>query len=254
MFRRYLELVFYRANAELKREASRAYLGMLWWIIEPILYMSVFYVVFGVGLRKGGPDFVVYLLTGLIVWKWLDSTVRTSSGVIASSVGLINQVYLPKIVLPAVILIANTYKFLIIFCLYLVFLIVLWDMPVTEHWFSLAPLLLIQFLLVFSVSGFASALVPILPDLKYIVDYGMTLMFFASGIFFDIRDLTPEIQSVLEYNPMVIFIEAYRGILLYQQTPDWSSVTNVLLVCITLMIVTLLLFKKLDRYYPRVVG
>lgn len=254
MFFRYLELVFYRANAELKREASRAYLGMLWWVIEPILYMSVFYLVFGVGLRKGGPDFVVYLLTGLIVWKWLDSTVRTSSGVIASSIGLINQVYLPKLVLPCVILVANTYKFFIIFTLYLIFLIFLWDIPVTSHWLYLFPLLATQFLLVFSLSGLAAAVVPIIPDLKYIIDYAMTLMFFASGIFFDIRDLTPEIQNVLEYNPMVTFIEAYRDVLLYAQAPNWDSVINVLLVCIVLLVSTLVLFKKLDRYYPRVVG
>lgn len=254
MFGRYLELIFYRANAELKREASRAYLGMLWWVIEPILYMSVFYIVFGVGLRKGGSDFVVYLLTGLIVWKWLDSTVRTSAGVISSSVGLINQVYLPKIILPCVILIANTYKFFIIFSLYLVFLIFLWKIPVTEYWLSLLPVLFMQFILIFSLSGLAAALVPVLPDLKYLVDYSMTLLFFASGIFFDIRDLTPEIQRVLEYNPMVIFIEAYRDILLYSQHPDWPSVFKVFVIALVLMVFTLFLFKKLDRFYPRVVG
>ena len=133
MFARYLELLFYRASAELKREASRAYLGITWWFIEPLLYMGVFYLVFGLGLRKGGQDFVMYLLCGLITWKWLDSTVRTSSNVIAGSVGLMAQVYLPKIILPGVILVANTYKFLIVFSIFLLFLLSR-DIPYTEYW------------------------------------------------------------------------------------------------------------------------
>ncbi len=254
MFARYIELLFYRANAELKREASRAYLGMLWWLIEPVLYMSVFYVVFGLGLRQGGPDFVVYLLAGLITWKWLDSTVRTSSNIIATSVGLMNQVYLPKMVLPGVIVIANTYKFLIVFSLFLVFLVVFWGIPASEHWQALPLLLAMQFLLICAVAGIGAALVPVIPDLKYVVDYGMTLMFFMSGIFFDINDLTPEIQQWLRYNPMVIFIESYRDVLLYAQWPDWQALLNVLYASAALFLTMLVLLVKLDRFYPRVVG
>ena len=253
MWGRYTELVFYRAAAELKREASRAYLGILWWIIEPVLYMGVFYIVFGMGLRKGGPDFVVYLLCGLTVWKWLDGTVRTSSSIIASSVSLMGQVYLPKIVLPAVIIVANTYKFAIVFSIFLLFLM-MWGLPVTEHWQALPVLLAMQFVLICAVAGIGSALVPVIPDLKYIIDYGMTLLFFMSGIFFDINDLTPEVQEWLRFNPMVIFIEGYRSVLLYNEWPDWVALGNVFMASVALFLVMICIHARLDRYYPRVVG
>ena len=57
----YIELLRYRALAELRRDSSGMYLGMIWWVLEPVLYMLVFYIIFGIGLKKGGIDFVFYL-------------------------------------------------------------------------------------------------------------------------------------------------------------------------------------------------
>lgn len=251
---RYVEIVFYRAAAELRRDAARAYLGTLWWFLEPILYMAVFYVVFGLGLRRGGPDFVVYLLTGLIVWKWLDGSVRAASTSIISSVGLMQQVYLPKIILPAVVVVMNSYKFTIIFTVFLLFLVWGWGFSVTQHWIAIPVLVLSQLLLVCAAAGLAAALIPVIPDLKYIVDFGLTLLFFVSGIFFDIHELTPAIQELLHYNPMIIFIESYREVLLYGHWPQWLSLAKVTLSALGLLILTILILAKLDRYYPRVVG
>jgi lipopolysaccharide transport system permease protein len=251
---RYIELLFYRAHAELTRDLKRAYLGILWWFIEPVLYMAVFYLVFGMGLRKGGQDFVVYLLTGLIVWKWLDGTVRSSSGVISSSVGLMNHVYLPKILLPGMVVIVNTYKLLTVLIIFLVFLVLMWNIPVTRQWQLLPLLLLLQLVLICGMAGVAAAIVPIVPDLKYVIEYGLTLAFFMSGIFFDVHDLTPQIQHWLMLNPMVVLIESYRDILLYSRWPDWYALLIVGVEAVTTFGLMLVLLVKLDRYYPRVIG
>ena len=254
MFGRYWELLLYRAHAELTRDIKRAYLGMLWWFIEPVLYMVVFYVVFGIGLRKGGPDFVVYLLTGLIVWKWLDGTVRSSMNVIVSSVGLMNHVYLPKILLPGMVVVVNTYKFVTVLVIFLLFLTSIWDIDVTRYWQCLPLLLFIQLFLICGMAGLAAAVVPLIPDLKYVIEYGMTLGFFMSGIFFDIHDVTPEIQHLLMYNPMVVLIESYRDVLLYARWPNWHSLLTVCYEAAAFFAVMVVTLVKLDRFYPRVVG
>lgn len=254
MYSRYIELLFYRAYAELTRDLKRAYLGVLWWFIEPVLYMAVFYLIFGVGLAKGGPDFVVYLLTGLITWKWLDGSVKSSANVIVGSVGLMNQVYIPKILLPAMIVIVNTYKLITVLIIFLLFLISVWGIPVTQYWSILPPLLLLQLILICGMAGIAAAVVPVIPDLKYVIEYGMTLAFFMSGVFFDIRELAPEVQRLLMYNPMAILIESYRDILLYARWPNWDALLTVSIEAVVMFGIMLLLLIKLDRYYPRVVG
>lgn len=254
MLTRYTEIVFYRAAAELRRDAARMYLGIFWWFLEPVLYMAVFYLVFGVGLRKGNADFVVYLLSGLIVWRWFDGSVRSAAGSIATSVGLMQQVYLPKILLPAVVVVMHSYKFIIIFTVFLFFLRFIWGATVSEYWLALPLMLLLQLLFICAISGLVAGMIPLVPDFKYMVDFGMTLLFFMSGIFFDIHDLTPSIQKILNYNPMVVFIEAHRNILLYGQWPQWGALLKVTLASLGLFLVMILILGRCDRYYPRVVS
>jgi lipopolysaccharide transport system permease protein len=254
MLARYTEIVFYRAAAELRRESARMYLGVIWWFLEPILYMAVFYLVFGVGLRKGGEDFVVYLLTGLVVWRWFDGSVRASAGSIATSVGLMQQVYLPKILLPAVVVVMHGYKFIIIFSVFLIFLVFIWGITVTEYWWALPLVLVLQLIFVCAISGLVAGLIPLVPDLKYVVDFSITLLFFVSGIFFDIHELTPAIQEVLNYNPMVVFIEAYRNILLYGHWPAWIPLLKVTASSFVLFGLMIVILRRYNRYYPRVIN
>ena len=62
-----LTIIVFRVAAELRAEVSRYFLGVLWWIIEPIIYMAIFYLLFEAGLRGGGREgFIVFLLVGLV--------------------------------------------------------------------------------------------------------------------------------------------------------------------------------------------
>lgn len=239
--------------AELKRDSANMYLGMLWWVLEPVLYMLVFYLVFGMGLRKGGMDFVLYLLCGLVPWKWLDSTVRTASTAISGSAGLMRQLYFPKWLLPGYIILANTYKFFIVLFLLLLFVVAAGVSP-SITWIILPLLVLVQLLLICALSAVASALVPLLPDLKYVVNYGMTMLFFLSGIFFDVVDLGEPVHSWLLWNPVLVLITAYRAVLLNQMWPDWISLAHVMIPVLIMLLLGLVLLVRLDRYYPRVVG
>ncbi|HIB76240.1 MAG TPA: ABC transporter permease, partial [Flavobacteriales bacterium] len=76
-FRQLADLVLYKVRTDLRSEVSQNHLSLLWWVLEPVLYMTVFYLVFGLLLKRGGgPEYVPFLLTGLASWKWFDSAVR----------------------------------------------------------------------------------------------------------------------------------------------------------------------------------
>jgi lipopolysaccharide transport system permease protein len=248
----YFELIEYRALAELRRGASGMYLGMFWWVLEPLLYMAVFYVVFGLGLKKGGVDYVFYLLCGLVPWKWLDSTVRTSSGIVLSSVGLMRQVYFPKWLLPAYIVIANTYKFFIVLFLLMAALLLCGIKPASS-WIFVPILVALQFFLVLGMSFAASSIVPLVPDLRFAVQYGMTILFFLSGVFFNIGELMEPVKSWLMWIPTVQLIDAYRGALLYDRVPDLIDMWRVLLCAGGFTCIGFIFLLMFDKYYPRLV-
>lgn len=250
----HIDLVLYRGLSELRAEASRSYLGIIWWVMEPVLYVGVFYLVFGLGLRRGGDGFVPYLLCGLVPWKWFDGTVRSASTILTASVGLMRQLYLPKYLLPAAVMVTNTLKFFIILVILLVFLAASGALVISPAMLWLLPVIFTQWLLILAIGGLAAALVPLLPDLRYVVNYGMTMLFFMSGIFFSLEDLSPAAQDVLKFNPVLVVLDAYRSVLLSGSAPDTVSLAAVALASCGLVLLVAHLFHRFDRTYPRVIG
>ncbi|HID45302.1 MAG TPA: ABC transporter permease [Chromatiaceae bacterium] len=246
----YLQLILYKARADLKVEAARGYMGMLWWVLEPVLYMGAFYIIFAVALQRGGENFVPWLLTGLVVWKWFDTTVRMSLNVIVAGKGLMSQVYLPKVFFPAVVILKNSVKFLVTLLLLLLFLL-LYGVSPGWPWLMLPLLLLLQGLLICGVSFTVSALTPLYPDLKLLMNNVLMLMFFLSGVFFDTSNLHGWLGVLLDLNPMVHIIHAWRDVLLFGRWPDMSVLGLVALLSLALCALGLFLLHRFDRLYPR---
>ena len=246
---RHMELVWYKGLADLHAEAARAYVGFIWWILEPLLYMSAFYLAFGFGLRGGGNHTLMFLLCGLVPWKWFSSTVQSGSNSIQANSGLIQQVYLPKYVLPWMVLVTNGMKFLIILGLLLLLAAVL-EGP-SASWVALPAVVLVEMLLVMAAASLTAALVPLLPDLSLIIDNGLLVLMFVSGVFNDVSKLPPALRHILEFNPMVQVIAAFRAVLLDHEWPDWASLAWVALFSLALYGFALWLLRRFDRIYPK---
>jgi lipopolysaccharide transport system permease protein len=250
---RYLNLIAVRSVMSLKSDADKNILGMLWWLIEPILYLGVFYLVFGVGLRQGGEGYVSFLLTGLVVWKWIDSSVKSVSVSIVQNVGIMSQVYVPKYVFPCVVFLTVTFRFFIVLGIFSVYLLAYEDVNLLS-WLWLPIVIFVQFFFLLSASLFVAALVPVLPDLKLVINYLMMLLFFCSGIFFDLSSLEPSVAQLLSYNPFLIQIDWYRNVLLAGEAPNLLSLVSMLFIASVLMLVNGIIYKRLDRVFPRLVN
>lgn len=251
MFRpRYFELILYKGLADLNSEASRAYIGFVWWVMEPLLYMTAFYVAFGLGIRGGGPHMLFFLLCGLVPWKWFASSVSNGGHTIQNNVGLIQQLYLPKYILPWIVLVTSGVKFLIILSLLL--LLALFTGKVTLAWLALPLVVLAEMAFAVSAASFAAAVVPLLPDLGLIIDNGLIVMMFLSGIFFDVQKLSPAARTVVEINPMVSIIGSFRDVLMEGRWPEWAGLAWVFGLSFVIYAVAYAILKHFDRIYPKV--
>jgi lipopolysaccharide transport system permease protein len=250
--RYFIDLILQNAKAGLRAEASRGYLGVLWWVIEPVMYMGIFYIVFAHFLNRGDKGFVLFLLTGLIVWKWFHACIITGSSSLMANAGLMNQVYLPKIVFPLTSIAINTFKFFIILVLFLIF-IQFTSVAPSWQWMLLPILILTQLCLIVAVTCLLAAIFPFFPDLRVILDNIMVMFFFLSGIFFNIENLSSSIRSYLLLNPMAALISMYRMLLLEGCPPDWQSVLLVLLFSFSALLLAIMLFRRFDRVYPKII-
>ncbi|MEW6077221.1 MAG: ABC transporter permease [Thermodesulfobacteriota bacterium] len=246
------DLIIQEARAGLRAEATRGYLGVMWWVIEPVLYMTVFYIAFAHVLGRGDENYVTFLLTGLIMWKWFHATLSIGSNSLVANAGLMNQIYVPKIVFPLTTVAVNTFKFVFILVILLVFL-QFTSAVVSRAWLLLPVLMGIQLLLIAAITCLLAAVIPFFPDLKGIFDNVLMMLLFLSGVFYDIGNLPAGMKGYMMLNPMAVMIAMYRKVLLYGTPPDWLPLTGVVLFSAGVLILAVWILRRFDRVYPKIV-
>ena len=211
----------YRAYLNLIGEASRQYLGWLWWFLEPIAMTGVFFFVFTYLRRSPMENFQFFLIVGVTTWLWFNNGVSNSTDSLLSARSIVSQMRLPKLLFPFTAAVSATLKHGFVFAIVLVVMGLMFG--VSAAWLYLPVLVVTQFLLILATASAVALVCCWIRDVRFIVRSGLTLMMFCSGIFFMIDDMPPAYQDVLRLNPMAILIEDYREVLLQGIVPDGAS-------------------------------
>ena len=110
---RYRELLGNLVRKELKVRYKNSSLGFLWSMLNPLMYLVVFYVVFQLVLEAGIPYFAVFLLSGLLAWNLFSSSLAGAAGSITGNASLVNKVWFPREILPLASIGASFVHFLL---------------------------------------------------------------------------------------------------------------------------------------------
>jgi len=245
----YAAYLYLKVKSNLKSEASKNYLSYLWWLIEPILMISVFYFVFSFLLSRGNEDFIYHLMVGVVFWLWFSNIVSHSVLSILGAGPLITKVYVPKIILPLIVVMVDTFKQLIVVLILLLFIGV--TKGISVSWFALPILFFAQFIVNITASITVAALTPFVPDLRFLVNIGLSMLMFCSGIFYDLEVIAPDYRELFMLNPIANLITQYRSILLDESWPQWNGVLIITALCCLATILMAAFIKKNDRLYPR---
>jgi lipopolysaccharide transport system permease protein len=249
----YINLIQYKAWADLRSEARRYYISYLWWVIEPVIEMLIFYVVFGLLMKQNKPNYIQFLLIGLTTWKWFATTVQHAGNSILNSRSLIQQVNLPKTIFPLIVVCTDTFKFAIVFAIILGYMVLSGFAPDQSYVF-LPLLLFTQLALITALGLFCSAIIPFVPDMDILIDNSLRFVFFLTGIFFDPSTLSPEIRYWFYLNPMAFLIDGYRQILIHGQFIDIYRLLSILALSLVGILAGAWLILRFDKIYPRVVA
>ncbi len=245
----YFRLIDVQARMALKSDASKNSLGYLWWILEPLLYVAVFYVVFNIILDSGRADFLVFLMCGKLSFIWFSKTVNQASNSIVGNKGLIGKVDVPKSLFPMAVTQESLYKQAAVFLLLFAVLAVNGYAP-SLTWFWLVPIIIVNYLMIVACSFVGACLVCFIRDFSRLISLGMVFMLFTSGIFWDVRELGDphKTEMVLTFNPLAFILDAYRQVLMHQSGPDFA---HLVLLGIGFGIVSLVMvavMRRLSQY------
>ena len=240
------------ARLQLKGESRQYWLGYFWWILEPMLYVGVFYLVFEKLLQTRQPDFLYFLMVGKLVFIWFSKSINQSANALRANVGLIAQTNLRKEILPLAIVHQGFYRQLVVLGFLLGFLM-LSGVGVSAVWWWLIPLVVCQALLITACGLFAALLVCFQQDFRLLIQLGTLFLLFMSGVFWDLNAIADDTlrEGLIALNPLATLIDAYRQVLLLGVAPDMTRLLRVLLEATVLLIAAVFAYQRLQFWIAR---
>ena len=247
--KQYFLLVHVQARMALKADASKYFLGYIWWILEPLLFVGVFYVVFNVILDSRREDFLVFLMCGKLPFVWFSKSVTQASNGIVTNAGLIGRIDIPKSLFPMAIIQEGVYKQVAVFALLIVVLI-MYDYQPGVVWLWLLPIVIVNYLMIIGFAFLGSMLVCFMRDFSMLISLGMIFLMFTSGIFWDVRALPDPYMTdlVLALNPVAFILDAYRQVLMENTPPDLAQLAALALGSAILIWLMLGLLNRASKW------
>jgi lipopolysaccharide transport system permease protein len=220
------DLVVQLVSRELKLRYKRSVLGIAWTLLNPLLQLLVFAIVFRTVLQLNIPHYASSVFCGLMVWTWFQASLTDGTGVINANASLIRQPGFPSMILPIVVNLVHMIHFLLALPVLIIFLLI--DGVALQA--SILQLLILMLLQL----GFTAGLVYILAaanvtfhDTRYTVGVLLQLMFYATPIFYDVSLIPAQYQQWYWLNPIAHLVTAYRVILIQGITPNWAPLLGI---------------------------
>jgi len=221
------ELLVAFTRTELKVKYKNSVLGFVWSMLNPALYLAVFYVVFQLILGSGIPNFPIFLLSGLLVWNLFATGLAGATGSVVGNAGLVRKVSFPREILPLASVGGALVHFFLqstVLCLALV----VFRYHVAFSYLPLLPLALLAMLVFLAAAGvFLSAVNVYLRDTQHFVELALLAWFWITPIVYAYRlvadKLGPEI-IVDERSPVTWVVLAFQRAIYAQLEP--TSVKN----------------------------
>jgi lipopolysaccharide transport system permease protein len=243
----YRSLVRNLVTKDLKVRYKSSFLGFIWSLLNPLLLMVVYTIVFTKILRSNISHFEIYVLSGLLPWSWCTRSLSSGATSLLDNSTIIKKVYFPRVLLPVSVVASEGINFLL--ALPTLFLLMLFFRVPFTPWIAYLPVLvIIQAMLLTGLSLFLAALNVIFRDTGVILEVLLLAWFFLTPIFYNIDDAYPNsAQWVYRLNPMASIIGQYRTILYNHSRPDLFFDIRAGATCLVILASGYFFFTSLNR-------
>ena len=245
---RFRELVANLVSRELKVRYKRSYLGMIWTMLNPLLQMSIYTIVFSSVMRFDMRGYPVFLLSGLLPWMFMHQSVSQSVPSLLGNAGLIRKIRLPKAVFPISVVASNLVNFGFSLAP-LVLILLVTGTPITPAFAFLPLSILVLVMFTAGLSMLASSLTVFFRDIAHLIEVFFSLWFYLTPIIYR-EDVIPEqYRMLIHYNPARHFVAIFRGPIFEGSLPSLSSFTWALGLATGSLLLGWAVFHWNDRRY-----
>lgn len=233
---RYRWLLYELVLRDLRLRYRGSALGFAWTLLNPLLFMAIYTLVFSVYLRVPIAHYPLFLLCGLVPWSWLATAVQQGVSAIVDG-----RTYVGKTTFPTEILLAvPVFSSAVNFALSLPVLMGLAAISGVHLGVALAAvpvLAVIQLALTFALVQILATLNVFYRDLQQLVVYGITAMFYLTPIFYATSQVPPKFEFLLAWNPFAALISAYHDVFYYGVFPKAGDIGFASIAAIFLLLI-----------------
>ncbi|MFE2536412.1 ABC transporter permease [Streptomyces sp. NPDC059371] len=205
------------ATAKLTSQYSQAKLGQVWQVMTPLLNAAVYYFIFGVllGTKHGVPDYIPFLVTGVFIWTFTQSSIMAGTRAISGSLGLVRALHFPRAALPVSYAIQQLQQLLFSMAA-LVVILLCFGVPVAASWLLAVPVLVLQFTFNAGVAMIVARMGAKTPDIAQLMPFILRTWMYVSGVMWSIDKVLSKnhlphwAMVLLESNPAAVYIDLMR--------------------------------------------
>jgi lipopolysaccharide transport system permease protein len=251
----YRELFWFLGLRDIIIRYKQAVLGIAWAVIEPLMIMIVFTVIFGKVAKLPSDNIPYPLLTfaAILPWNLFSKTLGQSGNSLVANASMISKVYFPRLILPVGAVIAGCIDFAISFIIFIVMMI----------WYGVVPGAVVIFLPFFfllavmtslGVGLWLSALNVMYRDVKHMLPFILRLGLYVSPVGFSSSVIPEKYQLLYSLNPMVGVIDGFRWCLLGSNVAFyWPGLWLSVGITACLVVSGAFYFRKTERIFADVI-
>jgi lipopolysaccharide transport system permease protein len=251
---RHRELLYFLVWRDLKVRYAQAALGVAWAVVQPLLAVAIFSVIFGMfaKLPSDGLPYPVFALAAIVPWTYFSEAVRRSAFGLVGDAELVKKVYFPRLVIPM----ANAVSPLLDFAASFVVLLAamawygIWPTPAL---LALPVLLAMTAALALSIGLWIGPVNVRFRDVMHTVPFALQIWMYATPIVYPLSMVPERFRLLYSLNPTVGLIEGFRWSLLGHGTPDLQALAVSAAVIAALLAGGLVWFRRAERSFADVI-
>jgi len=247
------ELLFFLTLRDIKLRYKQTALGVIWAVLQPLLTMLIFTLLFGkvAKMPSDGVPYALFAYCGLLPWTFFANGITNSSNALVNNSNLIAKVYFSRLVMPTAAVLAGLVDLGISFVL-LFALFIGYKVPLSENLIALPALVLLVTLLALAIGLFFSALNVKYRDIRHALPFVVQLGMFITPIIYPVSMVPQQWRWLVKLNPMAAVVEGFRACLLGRPF-DWPGLLQAAIATLLLLICGAFYFRSMEKTFADVI-
>jgi lipopolysaccharide transport system permease protein len=242
----YRELLYFLTLRDIKVRYKQTLMGAVWVVIQPLMTMLIFTLIFNKFARLDTKDipYPLFAYSGLLLWTFFSNAVTTGTYSLVNNSHLVTKVYFPRVFMPAAAVGAGLVD-LAIASLLLISLAIYYGVRPSWGALLLPLMVILAAMLALGTGMLVSALTVKYRDLRHALPFVMQFWMFASPVIYPSSIVPDQWRWLLLINPMTGILEGFRAALTGQPF-DWTMIVISAAVATTLLAVAFYVFRSLE--------